>query len=268
VTTIAPTAPHPLGDSLTMLRRNLLHARRYPTMTVSTILMPVTFLLLFGFVFGDAMGRGLGAAGTGGRSGYIAYITPGILAMTAAAGSMSTAVAVCSDMTEGIIARFRTMAIVRSSVLTGHVVGSMILNMLTLVLVVGVALLAGFRADASGVEWLATIGLLGGLTLALTWLSVALGLVSKTPEGASNIVLPLMYLPLVGSGFVPVDSMPGALRWFAANQPFSPIIETLRGLLTGMAIGSDGAVAVAWCVGIAVGGFAWSRSLFNRDPVR
>lgn len=273
------TSSTALRDSATMLRRNLLHARRYPSVTVSTIAMPVVFLLLFGFVFGDAMSGGIAGGGLagdamsgrgpagGGRADYIAYIAPGILVMTAAGGSLSTAVGVCADMTVGIVARFRTMAIWPSAILAGQVVGSMILNLVTIVLVVGATVLTGFRPAAGPVEWLAVLGLLALLALSLTWLSVALGLVTTNVEAASNIVMPVMFLPLLGSGFVPVDSMPAGVRWFAGYQPFTPVIETLRGLLTGTAVGGDGALAVAWCLAIALGGFVWSRALFRRDPV-
>ena len=254
-----------MSDSLIMLRRNLLHARRYPSMTISTIAMPVVFLLLFGVVFGEALGNGLGGAGGGGRSAYIAFMAPGLLVMTAAAGSVSTAVAICTDMTEGIMARFRTMAIHRGSILVGHVAGGLILNLVTLVLIVGVVLLAGFRPDAGAPQSIAALGLLVALTFALTWLSTALGLVSKTVEGASNIVLPITFLPLLGSGFVPVDTMPPATRWFAENQPFTPIIDTLRDLLTGVPPGSSAWLAVGWCAAITVGGYAWSRALFERE---
>jgi ABC-2 type transport system permease protein len=256
------TSAHALADSATMLRRNLRHAMRYPAMTVGVLGMPIVMLLLFVYVFGSTLAAGLGG-GT-----YIDYVTPGIIVITMISGTMSTAVGVCTDMTEGIIARFRTMAIARTSLLTGHVAGAMIQLAVSLVLLFAVALLMGFRPDASPVEWLATIGLLGALGFALTWLAVALGLVCKTPEGASNIVLPLQFLPFLGSAFVPAESMPAGLRWFAEYQPFTPIIETLRGLLLGTPIGSSGMLAVAWCVAITVGGYLWSKALFARDPVR
>ena len=258
------TTAYAVRDSLTMLRRNLLHARRYPSLTVSTIAMPVVFLLLFGFVFGDAMGTGF----AGSRADYVAYLVPGILVMTVAGGSMSTAIGVCADMTLGIVARFRTMAIWRSSILAGQVVGSTVLDLATILLVAVVTVATGFRPTAGPVEWLAALGLLALLSLALTWLSVALGLITTNVEAASNIVMPIMFLPLLGSGFVPVDSMPAGIRWFAEHQPFTPMIETLRGLLSGGEIGGDGVLAVAWCIAITAGGYVWSRSLFRRDPVR
>ena len=183
-----------------------------------------------------------------------------------ASAAQGTAIAVAMDMTEGIIARFRTMAIARVSVLTGHVLGSMIQTMLSMAVVIGVALLVGFRPTAGPVDWIAAIGVLAMITLALTWLSVALGMVSDSVETASNIPMPLILLPFLGSGFVPTDSMPAAMRWFAEYQPFTPIMETLRGLLTGTAIGNSGVLSVVWCAGIGLAGYVWAKRLFNRDP--
>ena len=253
-----------LRDSATMLRRNLLHARRYPSMTIGVVAMPIILLLLFVYVFGSALSNGLGG---GDRAEYIAYVVPGILLMTVGSGATPTAVAVCTDMAEGIVARFRTMAISRASVLIGHVAGSVIQTMVSLVLVVGVALAIGFRSSATPVEWLAAAGILTLFAFALTWLAVGLGLKSPNPEAASNAVLPLSFLlPFISSAFVPVDSMPSWIRWFAEYQPFTTVIETLRGLLTGTEIGNNGPLAVAWCLGITVAGHLWSKKLFNRDP--
>ena len=256
------TLSYAARDSATMLRRNLLHALRYPSMVVSTAGMPIVFLLLFVYVFGSTLGAGIGG------SHYVDYVVPGILLMTTASGSISTAVSVCMDMTEGIVARFRTMAISRASLLTGHVVGSLILTVLSLVVVLGVALLMGFRSGAGPAEWAAVAGLLVLLTLALTWLAVAFGLVADRPETASNLPLPLALLPFIGSGFVPTRSMPVGVRQFAEYQPFTPITETLRGLLTGTPIGHSGVIAVAWCAGIGLAGYLWSRSLFGRKTGR
>jgi len=251
-------------DSLTMLRRNLLHARRYPSMTLQVALIPVFLLLLFVYVFGSALGTGIGQGGD--RAAYLAYLVPGILLMTAGAGAVPTAVAVCTDMTEGIVARFRTMSISRASILVSHVVGSVIQTVITLILVTAVALAIGFRPDASLVEWLAACGLLLLFVFALTWLSVGLGLKSRTPESASNAPLPISFLlPFLSSTFVPVDSMPSWIRWFAEYQPFTTLIETERGLLTGTEIGHNGWMAVAWSAGVAVLGFLWSLRLFDRD---
>jgi ABC-2 type transport system permease protein len=261
------TMTYALTDSATMLRRQLRHIVRYPSMTVLLAGMPIVFLLLFVYVFGGTLGDGLGGQ-SGGRGAYVNYVTPGILLMTIAAACNGTAISVAMDMTEGIIARFRTMAIARVSVLTGHVIGSMIQTLVSVALVVGVAVLVGFRPNASPIEWLAAAGVIAMLTFALIWLSVALGLVSKSVETASNLPMPLTLLPFLGSGFVPTDSMPTVLRWFAEYQPFTPAIETLRGLLLGAPIGNNAVLTAAWSAGIALVGYLWAKKLFNRDPAQ
>ncbi|MGW1551554.1 ABC transporter permease [Streptomyces sp. NPDC002346] len=248
-------------DSSTMLRRNLLHARRYPSLTLNLLLTPVMLLLLFVYIFGDAMSGGAG------RSAYIAYIVPGILLMTIGSTVVGTAVSVSNDMTEGIIARFRTMAIHRPSVLVGHVVGSVLQSIMSVVLVGAVAVAIGFRStDATALEWLAAFGLLVFFALALTWIAVGMGLISPNAEAASNNAMPLILLPLLSSAFTPVDSMPGWFQPIAEYQPFTPTIETLRGLLLGSEIGHNGWLAIVWCLGLAVLGYFWSTSKFNRDP--
>jgi ABC-2 type transport system permease protein len=261
------TLSYAVADSATMLRRQLRHMLRYASVTVFLVGMPIVFLLLFVYVFGGTLGAGLGGP-AGGRAEYLEYVVPGILLIAVAAGGTGTAISVAMDMTEGIVARFRTMAIFRPSVLTGHVLGSMIQTMLSLAVVTGVALLIGFRPTASAVEWVATVGVLAGITLAVTWLCVAFGLVTKTVEAASNLPTPLVFLPFLGSGFVPTESMPVGLRWFAEYQPFSPVIETVRGLLVGTAIGNSAVIAVAWCAGITLVSYLWARRLYNRDPIR
>jgi ABC-2 type transport system permease protein len=259
---------HPLRDSATMLRRNLKRMLRYPSMTVMLVGMPVVFLLLFVYVFGGTLGAGLGGAartGVAGRAAYANYVAPAIILMTVTATVQGTAISIAMDMTEGIIARFRTMHIARVSVLTGHVLGSMIQAAISLAIVIGVAVLVGFRPTAGPVGWLATAAFLMAVTFALVWLSVALGQVSKSVETASNLPMPLVLLPFLSSGFVPTDSMPAGLRWFAEYQPFTPIIETLRGLLMGTPIGNNAWIALAWCAVIALGGYLWSKRLFNRE---
>ncbi|MDG5801595.1 ABC transporter permease [Streptomyces ossamyceticus] len=252
-------------DSTTMLRRNLLHARRYPSMTLNLLLTPVMLLLLFVYIFGDAMSAGLG--GGADRSDYIAYLLPGLLLMTVGSTTIGTAVSVSNDMTEGIIARFRTMAIHRASVLVGHVIGSVAQCVMSVVLVGAVGVAIGFRStDATVLEWLAAFGLVTLFALALTWIAVGMGLVSPNAEAASNNAMPLIFLPLISSAFVPLHSMPGWFQPIAEYQPFTPAIETLRGLLLGTEIGHNGWLAVAWCVGLAVLGYFWSTSKFNGDP--
>ena len=186
--------------------------------------------------------------------------------MAATAGSVATAVAVCSDMTEGIMNRFRTMAISRASVLTGHVLGSMIQTLIAVFAVIAIALAIGFRPTASAANWLAVVGLLAFVTFAFTWLSAAFGLVTKNVEAASNAPLPLTLLPFLGSAIVPTDSMPAGLRFFAEHQPFTPIIETLRGLLLGTAIGSSGLLALGWCAALSLAGYLWARTAYRREP--
>jgi ABC-2 type transport system permease protein len=253
-------------DSNTMLRRNLLHARRYPSLTLNLLLTPVMLLLLFVYIFGDVMSAGIGNGGAD-RSEYIAYLVPGILLLTIGGTTIGSAVSVSMDMTEGIIARFRTMAIHRGSVLIGHVVGSVLQCVMSVVLVGAVAVAIGFRAtDATALEWISAVGLLALVSLALTWIAVGMGLSSPNAEAASNNALPLMILPLLSSAFVPVDAMPGWFRPIAEYQPFTPAIETLRGLLLGTEIGNNWWLAIVWCVGLAVLGYRWSTALFNRDP--
>ncbi|MFD3476504.1 ABC transporter permease [Streptomyces sp. NPDC058695] len=250
-------------DSSTMLRRNLLHARRYPSMTLNLLLTPVVLLLLFVYIFGDVMSAGISGGGAD-RSAYIAYLVPGILMLTIGGTTIGSAVSVSMDMTEGIIARFRTMSIHRGSVLIGHVVGSVLQCVMSVVLVGAVAVAIGFRAtDATVLEWILAVGLLALVSLALTWIAVGMGLSSPNAEAASNNAMPLMVLPLLSSAFVPVDAMPGWFQPIAEYQPFTPAIETVRGLLLGTEIGNNGWLAVAWCVALAVLGYVWSRSLFN-----
>ena len=221
---------HAIADSATMLRRNLKHALRYPSVSLSTAAVPIIFLLLFVYVFGGTMGAGISGPG-GSRGSYVNYLAPGIIMMTVASATVATAVSVCTDMSEGIIARFRTMAISRAAVLTGHVAGSVIQTMISVALVTGVALLAGFRPTASPAGWIGAIGVLVMLALAMSWLAAG-------------------------------------LRWFAQHQPFTPVIETLRGLLVGTPIGNNAMIAAAWCVPIAAASYLWARSLYRRDPSR
>ncbi|MEV4627049.1 ABC transporter permease [Micromonospora sp. NPDC049523] len=261
------TLSYAAHDSATMLRRNLKRMVRYPALTMFVIGGPLVFLLLFVFVFGGTLGAGLGGT-SGGRAEYLRYVVPGILMMTVAGTAQGTAISVAMDMTEGIVARFRTMAISRAAVLTGHVVGAVIQTMLAIVVVVGFALLLGFRPSAGPVEWVAAIGVLMLITVAVTWLAVGLGMAAKSVESASNAPSALLLLPFFGSGFVPTDSLPAGLRWFAEYQPFTAVIETVRGLLTGGPIGNNALIAAAWCVAIAVLGYLWALRSYNRDPAR
>jgi ABC-2 type transport system permease protein len=253
-------------DSSTMLRRNLLHARRYPSLTLNLLLTPVMLLLLFVYVFGDTMSAGIGG-GPPDRSHYIAYIVPGLLLMTVGSTVVGTAVSVSNDMTEGIIARFRTMAIHRGSVIVGHVLGSVLQCMISVVLVGALSVAIGFRStDATALEWLAAFGLLVLFATALTWIAVGMGLISPNAEAAGNNATPLILLPLISSAFVPLHTMPGWFQPIAAYQPFTPAIETLRGLLLGTRIGHNWWIALLWCLGLTVLGYLWSTSKFDDDP--
>jgi len=254
-------------DSTTMTRRSLRRIVRYPSMTGILVGMPVVFLLLFVYVFGESLGAGLGV-GNVGRAGYADYVTPGILLITVAAAAQGTAISVALDMNAGLIARFRTMPVTRSAVLTGHAVSSFVQTMLSLVVVLAVALAVGFRPTAGVSSWIAAVGVVSLFTVALTWLSVALGLVAKTPESASNLPMFLVLLPFLSSGFVPTGSLPGPLRWFAENEPFTPTIETVRGLLLATPNGRDLVLAIGWSVAIALGSYVWAQRLFDRRPTR
>jgi ABC-2 type transport system permease protein len=254
------TATLALRDCSTMLRRQLRHLQRYPSMTLMLGGMPVIFLLLFVYVLGGTLGAGLG----GDRGDYATYVAPGILLMTVGTAVSGTSVSVAMDMTEGIIARFRSMAIFRPSVLTGHVLGSMVQTMLSVGVVAVVAVLVGFRPTAGIGGWLAALGTIAAFSFALIWLGVALGMSAGSVETASNTPMPLMLLPFLGSGFVPTGSMPAALRWFAEYQPFTPAIEAVRGLLMGTPVGGHVAATLVWSAAIAAGSYFWAIRRYNR----
>ncbi len=260
------TSTYALRDSTTMLRRDLRHLQRYPGLSLFPILMPVVFLLLFVYVFGDTLGNGITVGG--GRATYINFLTPGMLLFAVAGAAQITAISVAKDMTEGLIARFKTMRIWRPAVLAGHVFSSLILTLISLALTISIAVLIGYHSAAGPLRWLAALGVLMLAAVALIWLSVALGLVAKSVETASNIPMFLTLLPLLGSGFVPVASMPAGLRWFAENQPFTPITNTVRSLLAGQHVGGAGVKAIVWCLAIAAASYLWARYLYNRRPVR
>ena len=260
------TMTYTARDSATMLRRNLKHLVRYPSLTVMIIGMPVVFLLLFVYVFGGTLGAGL-PGGTGSadpRADYLLYLTPAILVMTVVSVAQSTAILVAKDSTEGIIDRFRTMSIARSAPLTGHVLAAMAQTVFGVLVVLAIALALGYRSDASMAGWAGAAGMLLLMGWAVTWLCVAIGLASGSVEAASNAPMPLILLPFLSSAFVPTDSMPTGLAWIAEHQPFTPIIETLRACLEGRDPGSDAWWAIGWCVLITVLCFQWAGRLFGR----
>jgi ABC-2 type transport system permease protein len=260
------TSTYALRDSTTMLRRDLRHLQRYPGLSLFPILMPVVFLLLFVYVFGGTLGNGITVGG--GRGTYINFLTPGMLVFTVAGAAQIVAISVAKDMTEGIIARFKTMPIWRPAVLAGHVFSSLVLTLISLAITITAALLIGYHAAAGPLHWLAALGILVLLAVALIWLSVALGLFAKSVETASNIPMFLTLLPFFGSGFVPVASMPAGLRWFAENQPFTPITNTVRNVLADQHVGSAGIKAIGWCLVITAASYLWARYLYNRRPAQ
>lgn len=259
------TATLAARDSATMLRRQVRRLQRYPELSVMLLGLPVIFLLLFVFVFGETLGAGL--PGAGDRSDYAAYVLPGIMLMAVATVAQGTAVSVAMDVTQGIVARFRTLPIAPGAVLTGHVLSSVLQSLVSLVVLVGVGVAVGFRPEADALAWLGVAALMTALSVAIAWLSVACGLIARSVESASNLPMPLTLLPFLGSGFVPTDSMPAALAWFAEHQPFTPIMDTVRGLLLDTPVATSTAVtAVGWCVGLALLGRVAARRAFARPP--
>ena len=268
--TIAPTAgARPFADTLTMLRRNLLRAVRYPGLTGFTIGIPVALLLLFVYVFGGAFGAGVApgvATGAAGRQAYLDYITPAILLFAVVGAAQSVAITAAMDATSGIMPRFKTMAIAPGSVLGGPVLGTVVQALAAVAVVLGLAVLLGYRPHAGVLGGSALVGLIALVSFATSWLCVAMGLAAPSVETASNTPMILTMLPFLGSGFVPVETMPTAVRWFAEYQPFTPIIETTRALLTGASLNASTTVqAVVWSLLIAALGYAWSRSLYRRE---
>ena len=254
------TFSYALRDSTTMLRRDFRHSLRNFTMTLSGVLTPSIMLALFVYVFGGAIGAGIGGGA------YINYVAPAIIIMAVGSGCATTAINLCMDINEGIIARFRTMPIARTSVLTGQVFGSLIRTLISVGLVIGLALLMGFRPTADAVAWIKAIGLVALFTFAITWMGVVFGLVGKTPAGANSLSLIFqLLLPFTSSAFVRPESMSGAMRWFAEHQPYTPVIDTLRGLLLGTPAGDSAVFAVAWCAILALVGYICARAIYNRN---
>ncbi|UFS58801.1 ABC transporter permease [Subtercola endophyticus] len=274
------TVRNTVADSTTMLRRNLLHMVRYPGLTGFVIGIPVILLLMFVYVFGGTLGAGLSpdvigvsAAGGGGGGGgavqqYLAYVLPGILFIGIAGIANGASIGVAMDMTEGIVARFRSMAISRTAVLTGHVLGNTIQGLLVSVILIGAALLMGLRPTASPLGWLGIAAIVALVSFAVSWLGVALGVSAKTVESASNTPMVLLLLVFLGSGFVPASSMPGWLQGFAQYQPFTTFIETVRALMFGADPGLNLWLALGWAVLLGVVGYVWARTMYVRRSVR
>ena len=249
------TTSAPLTDSRIMLRRNLKHIRRNPVTIFNGTLMPVVIMLLFVYVLGNAFNVG---------EHYIEYATPGLIILAISYGLSATAVSVNSDMTKGIINRFKVMNVSRGAVLNGHVVATMLGSTVAIAAIIGVAFALGFRSPASPLDWLGAIGIIAATAFAAAWLTVALGMAAKTPESAGLTVVPLILLPFVSSAIVPADKMGQGFRQFAEYQPFTPIIESLRGLLAGTPSAGYTAAALAWCAGIALVGYLWALATFKR----
>ncbi|WP_328712504.1 ABC transporter permease [Nocardia salmonicida] len=253
------TAPSGLSDALfdssVMLRRNFTHITRSPITVFNAALMPVMMMLIFVYVFGDAFDVG---------EDYIDYAVPGMLMLAISYGLSGTAVSVSSDMTKGVINRFKVMDVSRGAVLTGHVAASMLTNVVAIASVLGIGFVLGFRSPATAVQWLGALGVLLATAFAAAWLTVALGMAAKTPEAAGMSVVPLIMLPFVSSAIVPADKMGPGVRQFAEYQPFTPIIESVRGFLAGNPAGGTTAAALAWCAGFAVVGYLWSRATFTK----
>jgi ABC-2 type transport system permease protein len=247
---------HVLGDTAVLTRRSLRHILRSPDTIITTAVTPIAIMLLFVYVFGGAIDTG--------TESYIDYMLPGILLITIASGIAYTSYRLFLDLQGGIFERFQSMPIARSSALWAHVLTSLVANLVSIAIVTGVALLMGFRTGASVLAWLAVAGILILFTLALTWLAVIAGLSAKTVDGASAFSYPLIFLPFLSSAFVPTDTMPGPVAWFAENQPVTSIVNSIRALFAGQPVGSDIWVAMAWLVGILVVAYAISMSIYRR----
>ena len=243
------------SHSMVMLRRNVKHVTRNPTSVFNAVLMPVVVMLMFVYLLGGAFSVGVD---------YVDYATPGMLLLAVCYGLGSVATAVNSDMTKGIINRFKVMDVSRGAVLTGHVIASLLTNLVAGAAIVGVAFLLGFRPSASLLDWLGVIGMVVLLATAAGWFTVALGLAAKSPETAGLAAVPLVMLPFFSSAIVPAAKMGPGVREFAEYQPFTPIIETLRGLLNGTPSTGTALAAIAWCVGIAAVGYLWARATFSK----
>ncbi|MFC6151592.1 MULTISPECIES: ABC transporter permease [Mumia] len=256
----ATTISDAVLDSRVMIRRGLIRSARDPEAFFTALALPVALMLLFVYVFGGAMS-------TGGE--YVDYVVPGIILLCAGFGAGTTAVAVADDMTNGIVDRFRSMPIAAGSVIVGHVVASVARNAIATALVIGVALLIGWRPDAGVAEWAAAIGLLALFVLAISWLAATVGLLARSKDAANAFTMVLAFLPYVSTAFVPAHTLPTALRGFAEHQPMTPVIETLRGLwmgtsTTGQPLADQAWWALGWCALILVVSAVASARLFRR----
>ena len=247
---------HFFSDTSVMLGRTMRHITRSPDTIITTTIMPIAFMLLFVYVFGGAIQTG--------TDNYVNYLLPGILLITIASGISYTAYRLFLDMQSGIFDRYNSMPIARSSALWGHVLTSVVSNAISVVVVVLVALLMGFRSSAGVLAWLAVAGILLVFTLALTWIAVLAGLSAKSVDGAAAFAYPLIFLPFISSAFVPTASMPGPVRAFAENQPVTAIVNTIRALFEQQPVGGDIWIALAWCGGVLVIAFVFAMAAYRR----
>jgi ABC-2 type transport system permease protein len=254
------TLGNALSDSTTMVRRVLRHTRRNPAALIISAVVPLLMLLLFTYAFG-------GALKTGGVK-YVNFVVPGIIILGVAYSVQATALSVYADVSEGIIDRFRTMAIARSAVLIGHVIGSTLRSLVGLGIVVAVALTIGFQPTASPLEWVATFGIVTLMLVAFAWLGTAFGLAAKTATGVGSLALIVTLLPFLSGAFAPTDKTPGWLQAFTTNEPMTQVVDVLRGLLIGGPVGDHGWIAVVWCAGVGLVGYVWALSVFNRRAPR
>jgi ABC-2 type transport system permease protein len=247
---------HFLADTVVLLGRSLRHIMRSPDTIITTTVMPIAFMLLFVYVFGGAINSG--------SDSYVTYLLPGILLITIASGIAYTAFRLFLDMKSGIFERFQSMPIARSSVLWAHVLTSLVANLVSLMVVVLVALVMGFRSPADLLAWLAVAGILVLFTLALTWMAVIPGLTATTVDGASAFSYPLIFLPFISSAFVPTETMPGPVRAFAENQPVTSVVNVIRDLFTAQPVGTNIWIALAWCVGILAAAYVFAMATYRR----
>ena len=247
---------HFFGDTAVLTGRSLRHVARSFDTIVTTAVTPIVMMLLFVYVFGGAIDTG--------SDSYVTYLLPGILIITIASGIAYTAFRLFLDMKSGVFERFQSMPITRSSVLWAHVLTSLVANTISLVVVVLVAFLMGFRTGAGALAWLAVAGILILFTLALTWMAVIPGLTAKSADGASAFSYPLIFLPFISSAFVPTDTMPGPVRAFAEHQPVTSIVDAIRNLFAQQPVGADIWIALAWCVGILVVAYAFAMVTYRR----
>jgi ABC-2 type transport system permease protein len=249
------TVPASSADAAIMLRRNFKHVLRNPVAIFNGALMPVVIMLMFVYVFGSAFDVG---------ERYVEYATPGMILLAITYGLSGTAVSVSSDMAKGIINRFKVMNVSRGAVLTGHVVTTVLSTSVAVAVIIAMAFALGFRSPATALDWLGAIGIIAATAFAAAWLTVALGMAAKTVESAGMATVPLILLPFLSSAITPAAKMGQGFRQFAHYQPFTPIIEALRGLLAGHPSGGYAAAALAWCAGIALVGYLWSRATFSK----